>query len=306
MKAADAGLAVLIMLLWALCYPVISIGLAFAPPLWFAGLRALIAGGILIAVGAVLRRPWPRGWKTWVALAAVGLTGTTLGFSGMFLGGGLVSPGLATVISNAQPIIAALMASVAFGESLKGMSAIAILAGFTGIALISVPSFTTGSESVTAQGAGLVLLAALGVATGNVLMKKLAGQVDAFILMGAQLVIGAVPLLVLAAVFESGNEIDWSAQFFGALLVLAVLGTAFANLLWFQLLDHIELNKLNTFTFLTPIFALAIGAGFFGERLTAVEMGGTGLVILALILSSRSNDSNTLNGRSLAKTGGSE
>jgi drug/metabolite transporter (DMT)-like permease len=220
----------------------------------------------------------------------------------MFLGGGLVSPGLATVISNAQPLIAALIAGVTIGENLKGMRGAAMLAGFTGISVIAVPSITTGSESVAAYGAGLVLLAALGVAAGNVLMKRLAGQLDAYVLMGAQLVIGAVPLFILASVFESKSDILWSGQFFTALLVLAVLGTALANLLWFKLLGHIELNRLNTFTFLTPIFALAIGAFFFGERLTTLEMAGAGLVILALILTGRPASPRTVRGHFLPGT----
>jgi drug/metabolite transporter (DMT)-like permease len=87
----------LVMFLWALCFPLIVVGLALAPPLTFAALRAFVAGVGLLLPAVLLRRAWPRGWRVWLGLLGVGLTTSSMGFGGMFLAGGLVSPGLATV-----------------------------------------------------------------------------------------------------------------------------------------------------------------------------------------------------------------
>lgn len=81
---------------------------------------------------------------------------------------------------------------------------------------------------------------------------------------------------------------DWSGAFVAALAVLAVLGTAVASLLWFRLLERNALSRLNTFTFLTPLFALTIGILFFGERPGPVQWAGTALVLTAAVLAGRS------------------
>ena len=101
---------VAVMGLWALCYPLITLGLDLAPHLAFATMRGGLAGLFLLAVAVLLRRPFPRAVHTWAVLFVVGLGSTSLGFLGMFHAAEFVSPGLATVIANAQPLLAAILA----------------------------------------------------------------------------------------------------------------------------------------------------------------------------------------------------
>jgi len=272
--------ATLVMLLWALCFPLISLGLADAPPMTFAGLRAALSGMVLIGAAEWLGRPAIRDRTLWKGIALVGLSATSLGFFGMFYGGGLVAPGLATVIANTQPLIAAVLAWAYLSEELSVVQRSGLLAGFAGIALIGI-SGLAGTES---QLIGIVLiqLAAVGIAVGNVALKRLAGRVDVLRAMGWQLVIGSLPLALLAVAIEDFAAIDWSLRFVTNLIVLSVFGTAVAFVLWFALLQHASLSRLNVFTFLTPIFGLIIGVGFFAERLHALEVAGIGLGLLGI------------------------
>ncbi|MCB2082030.1 MAG: DMT family transporter, partial [Rickettsiales bacterium] len=101
-----------VMLLWALCFPLITLGLPYAPHLTFASIRAFLAGIMLLIPALILKRPQPRGLKIWLSLIGVGLGATTLGFFGMFHASEFVSPGIATVIANTQPLMAAVLASI--------------------------------------------------------------------------------------------------------------------------------------------------------------------------------------------------
>jgi len=103
----DLLLLLAVVFLWALCYPLIRIGLAFAPPVHFAAIRAALAGASLVSLCFLTARPMPQGLWVWAGLVGVGLSATSVGFAGMFLGGGYVTPGLATVLANAQPLMAA-------------------------------------------------------------------------------------------------------------------------------------------------------------------------------------------------------
>jgi drug/metabolite transporter (DMT)-like permease len=271
----------MVMLLWALCYPLIATGLAAAPPLTFAALRSFVAGAGLLLPAFVLRRPLPSGWRIWLGLAGVGVSTTALGFSGMFLAGGLVTPGLATVVANAQPLIAAVLAYIVLQERLGPRRRMGLLLGLAGILLVALPGFGAGGNS-SLPGVGFVLMGAVGVAVGNVLLKRLTGQVDLLMATGWQFVLGGLFLWAAAQLFETPGQIVWSASFVAVLLVLSLLGTALAFALWFSLLHRDDLTRLNTFTFLTPVFALVIGYVSFNERLGAFEIGGIALILASV------------------------
>lgn len=128
----------------------------------------------------------------------------------------------------------------------------------------------------------------VNVAFGNVVLKRLGGQVDTFRAMGWQLLIGSVPLSVLTAAMEDWSSINWDMRLTISVLSLAVLGTALPSVLWFELLRRAPLTQLNGFTFLTPIFGLAIGALWFDERVTGLQVGGIGLSVVGIYLLSRS------------------
>jgi len=282
---------VVVMLLWALCYPLIDTGLAFAPPLHFAAVRALVAGVVLLAVALARRERLPRDRGIWIQLAGAGLGGTAVGFAGMFVGGGLVTPGLASVLANAQPLLAAILGFFVLRERLLGRVGFALGLGFGGIVVIAGPGLLAGSSNSTPVGIGFVLLAACGVAVSNVLLKRLAGRVPPVFGVACQLLVGAFALAVAARIVEPSERITWNLPFVVTLVTLAVLGTAVAFVLWFSLLRRAELNRLNTYTFLTPVFGLLIAALFYEERLSPLEWSGASLVILAVVVSSRATGS---------------
>lgn len=285
MPVSVAAGAVLVMFLWALCFPLINVGLSASPPMTFAAMRALISGAVLLIAAQFLRRPAITGKSVWRGIILVGLTATSLGFFGMFYGGGRVSPGLATVIANTQPLIAAVLAWGFLHEHMGALQRLGLAAGFGGIVLIGAPGLS-GSESQL-TGMILIMVGALGIAVSNVVLKRLAGRVDPLRAMGWQLLIGSVPLGALALAVESPSSVAWSAPFVLDLLVLSIAGTAAAFWLWFSLLRQASLSQLNVFTFLTPIFGLVMGSVFYAEQVHILAYVGIGLSLMGIYWVSR-------------------
>ena len=283
----DLALLLLVMFLWALCFPLIATGLSMSPPFYFAALRSLVAGVGLLIPAVALRRPLPRQPRLWLGILGVGLSYTSAGFAGMFLAGGVVSPGLASVLANMQPLIAVILAFFLIGEQLRRSSLLGLLMGFFGIVLTALPSFSAQATSGSSSGLGYVLLGALGVAVGNILLKRIAGQVDSLMATGWQFILGSLPLLALAQWLEVPSSVIWNGAFAMNLLALGLGGTALPLLLWFWLLRRAELTRLNTFTFLTPIFALMMSAFFFGERLQWIQAVGITLSLYGVWRMSR-------------------
>lgn len=279
---------ILVALLNAMCYPLITTGLGFAPLLSFATLRALIAGAALALLALLLRRPMPHGLGTWLLLAAIGLATTSLGYLGMFHAAEFVSPGLATVIANGQPFVAAFLARLFLRERLSLVQFSGLLLGFAGIVLVSLPQLTGSGRAGFALGLAYIILAVGGLAVGNVLMKALGARVDPLVAMAAQLFFGAIPLGVAATLSEQPSAIIWAPTFLASVLGLALPGTALAYWLWFTSLRQIPLSRANAFTFLTPFFGFSLGVAFFGERPGGMAIGGLFLTAMGVALVERS------------------
>ena len=265
MSFRKASLIVVVMFLWAVCFPLIVAGAAYAPHLTFAALRAFLAGAALVAVGLVLGRAWPRGTRVWLALGGIGLGATSLGFLGMFMASEFVSPGIATVLANAQPLMAAALAAAVLGERVGRRGKTGLALGFAGIVLIAAPQMQTPTADMFGLGVAYILLAAVGITVSNVLIRALADRVDLLMAMGLQMLIGGFPLMLGAALFEDPLSVTVTPHFLLILLALSLLGSSLAYWLWSEILRTTELSRANAFAFLVPGFGLAMGAAYFGE-----------------------------------------
>jgi drug/metabolite transporter (DMT)-like permease len=253
--------------------------------MFFATLRAGVAGVVLLVAAQWLRRPAIKGRAVWVGIVVVALTATSLGFFGMFYGGARVSPGLATVITNTQPLMAAVLAWWLLGEQLSALQRWGLVVGFAGIVLIGVPGLSDSDSELL--GILFILIGAAGIAVSNVVLKRIAHRVDILRAMGWQLLIGTLPLVTLALATEDPNAIDWTWTFILNLVILSVLGTSAVFALWFALLRRASLSQLNVFTFLTPIFGLIIGVLWFAEKLSGLTLAGITLSLVGIYLVSR-------------------
>jgi drug/metabolite transporter (DMT)-like permease len=220
----------------------------------------------------------------WGWIALTGLGATTFGFLGMVHAAEYVAPGMSTVVANAQPIAAALIAYLFLGERLGARGYTGLVFAFGGVALIAAPRLLSPDAADYVLGIAYLALATLGVAIGNAIMKYLADSVDSIMAMGLQLLIGGIPLAVAAYALEDVNSVQWSPQFGFVLMSLALAVTALPFWLWFSILRRVELGRANAWTFLVAPFGLAMGFAFFGERLGFLTAGGAGLVVLGIWL----------------------
>jgi drug/metabolite transporter (DMT)-like permease len=81
----------------------------------------------------------------------------------------------------------------------------------------------------------------------------------------------------------------------GALLGLGLLSTAAAYVIYFRILARSGATNLLLVTFLIPVSAILLGASVLGERLSAPQLAGMGLIVLGLA---------AIDGRILRRLGG--
>jgi drug/metabolite transporter (DMT)-like permease len=282
-RPTTSAIRVLIVLaltaIYATCFVAIKTGLPFAPPLLFAGLRALVGGLGLLGLMVVLRRPLLPLRQEWPGVLAVALSATTFGFGAMFLSPGRMGAGIASVLGNTQPLFVVVLAAVFLAEPLTRGKALTLGLGLAGVTLIASPALA-GPNAYGISGTLLALAASGGLAIGSVIVKRMGTKPDVLVLTTWQLILGSLTLLGLSALFEREAGVSWAPPFIGLLLFLAVIGTSLASAVWYWLVQHGDVGRLSLYFFLIPVFGLALAATVFGERVSPIESVGV-LLILA-------------------------
>lgn len=264
--------------IYATCYAAVKAGLPFAPPLWFGGLRALIAGLVLFGLMIILRQQLVPARREWPLLLTLALTGTTLAFGAMFLSPGRTGVGIASLLGNLQPLLVIGLAGLFLREPLTRGKVAALALGLTGVALITVPALT-GPNAFGISGAVLALVASVSLAVGMVLVKRMGTPPNLLILTAWQSTLGSLPLLAVSAVVERDAAVTWNLVFVSLLLFLALVGTSFPTVVWYWLLEHGDVGRLTLFLFLVPVFGLGVGAFLFDETLGLLSIIGVVLTV---------------------------
>jgi drug/metabolite transporter (DMT)-like permease len=294
------ALVLLLAAVYAVCYSAIKVGLEFAPPLRFGGMRAAAGGAALLVLLSILRLPLlpPRRFVPGTLILA--LASTLLGYGGMFLSPGRTGAGIASVLGNSGPLIVVALAAAFLGERVTRGKVAAMSLGFVGVSLIAFPAITDPTPS-GAWAALLPLSAAVGFAAGTVILKRMNAG-DAFLSIAAwQLLVGGASLLFLAARMEGGAAIAWSIPFLLLLLFLSLLGTAFATALWYWLIQRDDVGRLSLLLLLVPVLGLGLAVILFRERIGIREAVGVLVTVAGLAVLARESRAKVvlLHGRSM-------
>jgi O-acetylserine/cysteine efflux transporter len=274
------------------CFTVIKAGLAFAPPLLFGGLRALIGGVFLLGLIVALRQPVLPPQHNWGGIFALAITATTLAFGAMFLSPGHTGAGIASVLGNTQPLIVVVLAALFLGEPVTRRKGITLTFGLVGVTLISWQTLS-GPDAHGISGAALALTASGGAALGSVLFKRMEITTGLLAITAWQLIFGSLPLLAASAIFERNAPVIWDPEFVVELLFLALVGTSFANAVWYWLIQRGAVSQLSLFLFMVPVFGLGLAVLVFGEQVSWLQGLGLALTIAGIGLIARVPEGNT-------------
>ncbi len=267
---------VAVMVVWGGNFVVAKIGLSQLPPILLVGLRFAIVAALLVPFVRV-----PRGKL--LGIAAVSVVLGLVHFSMMFTGLSGIDASTAAISIQLQVPFAALLAAVAFGETLGWRRALGMAIAFAGVVIIAGEPRLQGAYGSLA----LVIGAALIWAVANVLVKRL-GEIDGTQL-NAYMALFAFPQQLLASyVLEGGQwqamvSADWLTVGL-VLLYQSVIVVGLGYGMWYALLGRYDVNIAMPFTLLVPFFGVASGVIFLGDVITLPFLAGGLLTILGVAI----------------------
>lgn len=275
-KAAIATMT----LLWGTTWGAIRIGLDGMPPLTGISLRFSLAAVLLIPLAARLGQRYPRERAFWWLCLANGLLLFTVSYSVVYWCEQWVPSGLGAVIFATYPLFVMLLAHVALpSERIARRGILAGLVGFLGIAVVFSEDLRGLLGPEAAIGAVALLISPLVSALAAVSVKKWGAGYPPLPLTVISMLVGAFSTGIMAWLFESGQAIDWNPRSVGALLYLAVFGSAVTFGLYFWLLTRFAARSMALIAYGTPVVAVVLGALLLHEPFTFRMALGAILVI---------------------------
>ena len=268
--------------IWGIPYLFIKIALLELTPgvVVFArvGIAALILMPIAIYQGVL--RPLRKRWLVLVGLACVQIVGPFLLIS---FGEQHITSSLTSLLIATDPILVALLA-LRFdpGERVTGLRLVGLLIGIVGVAVLL--GFDIGGDGQKLFGAAMVLLASLGYATSALLIRR--PTISALPNLGVVSVLCLTSTIVLLplAVLQFPNKIP-DPEVIASLLVLGLICTAVAYLIFFALIAEVGASRGTVITYVNPAVAVFLGVTLLGEPLNAAIIVGFLLILLGSWLS---------------------
>lgn len=272
MSRRDLGLLVALSAIWGSSFLFIKVGVEELEPAVVVCGRLVV--GALVLVPVAMARGGLSGLRAMlVPIAVLGALNNALPYWLLTFAETRIDSGLAAVIQAAAPIFTVLLAiRVDPSQRVRGLRLVGVGLGFVGVALLV--GLQEGGELVGA-------LAVVGTALCYAVSVLYAGRaIRAFSPLDVsigQLSVGA--LLTLPAALLQWPADAPSAKVVGAVLVLGVLGTGLAYLLYFALIVTAGASRAILVTYLVPAFALVYGWLILDEAVTASALAGLGLIL---------------------------
>ncbi|MBS4037339.1 MAG: DMT family transporter [Hydrogenophaga sp.] len=193
-----------------------------------------------------------------------------------------IPTGLTSILNATVPLTGALVAWVWLRERPGASRMLGLAIGFAGVCLLVIgksglSGLAASSSPLALLAMGACLLATLCYGLAASFTKRHLGGLHPLATASGSQIGAALALAAPTAWFWPDTPVGHTAWF--AVIAVALLCTAIAYVLFFRIIEKAGPSKALTVTFLVPVFALAYGALFLDERITA-WMIGCGLVIV--------------------------
>lgn len=277
-------------LIWALQQIVLKATAAEIAPLMQIALRSGIAAALVWLLMLARRERLSRTDGNWRAGLAVGLL---FALEFLLLGEAVrrTSASHLVVFLYTAPIFAALGLHWRLPEErLRPAQWLGIFLSFSGIALTffsrdgALGGASSGAASSMLWGDALAVLAGLAWGATTVLVRctRLARAPATQTLLYQ---LAAAFVLLLAAAFALGQTRFSATPLAWGVLAFQSLIISFASYLaWFGLLRRYLASQLGTFSFMTPLSGIVLGAWLLGETIEPAFLGGAALVLAGIVL----------------------
>ena len=277
MKLRDVFIALIAVLILGSSFVAVKLAVSEIPPLLLTSLRFFFA-----AVPAIFFVKRPEVPIRFVVSFGLMMGAIQFGLQTAIKLG--MPAGLSSIVLQTQVFFTVLLAYICFGEKPRLLEIAGSLVALVGVALIAVLE----NSAVELVPFALVSASALAWAAASIITKA-ARPSNTFAFVVWSCPVAPLPLFVLSLLIEGRAPVmaallHPSMASAGAVVFLAYATTLGALGLWTKLLSRYPAAAVAPFGLLVPVFGIFSTHLLLGERITRIEIVGSGLVFAGLIL----------------------
>jgi drug/metabolite transporter (DMT)-like permease len=269
--------------IWGASFMFIKVAVRELEPIALVWSRITLAALVLVpAALLVLGRRAVAEARTVVGpLAAMAVVNSAVPFTLLAWSETHIDSGLAAILQAAAPLFTTLILLRAGSDRVTGHRLLGVLVGFVGVTLL------VGVRSVGGDGlaSAAVVLTALCYASAGVYAARRLSGVHPLVVGAGSMVIAALLTAPLGLTTLPEGVPGWKET--GSVLVLGLVGTGVAYMLFFAILAGAGPSRSILVTYLVPAAALAYGVGLLGERVTVSAVAGLALILGGVALGTR-------------------
>lgn len=279
---------------WGGSFLFLHVAVPAVGPLALAAFRVASAAVILLPI-VLLQGEGPRLRRHAWPLACCGVLAFGLPFLCLSLATRHLSAGLMSILNATTPMWGAFVGWMWLRERMHWARSLGLILGLGGVVLLTADKGAIPNNLDGLMAVGLMLGATLSYALSvHVARQHLSAlsplstaagtlATTALLLLGPALWIGPQP----SDVSHGQQWHDISVSVWAALLVLGIVCTGLAQIIFYRLIARIGPNSALTVTFLIPAFGMLWGAIFLAETITAWMVLSTGIIALGTWMANR-------------------
>jgi drug/metabolite transporter (DMT)-like permease len=269
-------------IIWGIPYLFIKIAVRDLDPAVVVCVRVGIAAAVLLPVAA--QRGALRQMRTrWLTVAALACVQIAVPFLLISYGEQHIASSLTSLLIATEPLLVALFA-LRFNpsERVHGLRLIGLLIGLGGVVILV--GLDIGGDRQRLLGAVFVLLATVGYAVGVLFINHpTIAALPRLGIVSVECLTTTVVVAPLALLRLPGKIPD--VEVIVSLLVLGLICTALAYLLYFALVTEVGASRGTVFAYVNPAVSVLLGVTLLSEPLNAAIIVGFLLIMLGSWLS---------------------
>ena len=276
---------VLLGAIWGASFLFMRVATVEFGPLPTAALRVGLASLFLLPL-LWLRGLVPTLRQHWKKVFLVGVMNSGIPFACYCFALLSITTGLSAILNATVPLFGALVAWVWLRDRPTGSRVLGLVIGFVGVALLAwdKASFKPDANGIAPAWAVLAcMVATLCYGISASYTKRFLGGLPPLVTAtGSQM--GATLALVLPALWWAPTAMPGLNAWL-SLLVVSVVCTGVAYILYFRLIEHAGPSRALAVTFIVPVFAVGYGVALLGEAVTPWMVGCGAVIVLGTALS---------------------
>ncbi len=295
-----------IYVIWGSTYLAIQIALVSLPPFLLAGIRFLLAGGVLYA--------WAR-WRggrgpargDWTAAAFMGVMFFLIGNGGVVWAEQQVPSGLAALLGSMTPLWTLLQERLRpHGNHPTPAMLVGAVVGLGGVALLVSPGSGTTGIAVSLAGASAIAISSLAWSIGSVYAHSIRPHTSAALFTAMQMLCGGAALLVLGLISGEPSRVSlasFTVPAVSSLLYLVVFGSLVGFSAFSFLLRVTTPARVATSAYVNPMVAVFLGWALHGERVDWRTLFAAIFIIGGVVLIRRGHSRRIVDARPTVSAG---